>query len=224
MRSTRPRKSRPPSPRCQGGPTTTTPSRSCPWPRRLPDGIDTPEAFWELLVDGREASTPFPQRWDGWDLSTLEDAERDATGRRFERKGGFVRDVEDFDAAFFGLSPREALSLDPQQRLVLEVVWEALERAGLPAASIEGSNTGVYLGAMSSDYDIARRWDVGSSDGYKITGNGSSLISGRVAYTLGLSGRSAHHRHRVQFVARGPAPGVRGVEQRRMRPGARRME
>ncbi|MEU1123078.1 type I polyketide synthase [Streptomyces sp. NPDC005899] len=155
---------------------------------RLPDGIDTPEAFWELLVDGREASSPFPRRWDGWDLSTLEDAERDATGRRFERKGGFVRDVEDFDAAFFGLSPREALSLDPQQRLVLEVVWEALERAALPAASLEGSNTGVYLGAMSSDYDVARRWDVGSSDGYKITGNGSSLISGRVSYTLGLSG------------------------------------
>ncbi|MFI6080216.1 type I polyketide synthase [Streptomyces sp. NPDC051217] len=155
---------------------------------RLPDGIDTPEAFWELLVDGREASSPFPQRWDGWDLSTIEEAERAATGGRFERKGGFVRDVEDFDAAFFGLSPREALSLDPQQRLVLEVVWEALERANLRTASLESSNTGVYLGAMSSDYDVARRWDVGSSDGYKITGNGSSLISGRVAYTLGLSG------------------------------------
>ncbi|MFJ9107504.1 type I polyketide synthase [Streptomyces sp. NPDC102283] len=155
---------------------------------RLPDGIDTPEAFWELLVDGREASSPFPQRWDGWDLSTIEEAERAATGRRFERKGGFVRDVEDFDAAFFGLSPREALSLEPQQRLVLEVVWEALERANLRTASLEGSNTGVYLGAMSSDYDVARRWDVGSSDGYKITGNGSSLISGRVSYTLGLSG------------------------------------
>ncbi|MCI3928183.1 type I polyketide synthase [Streptomyces sp. AN091965] len=155
---------------------------------RLPDGIDTPEAFWDLLVDGREASSAFPQRWDGWDLSMLEEAERAATGRRFERKGGFVRDVEDFDAAFFGLSPREALSLDPQQRLVLEVVWEAFERANLRTASLEGSNTGVYLGAMSSDYDVARRWDVGSSDGYKITGNGSSLISGRVAYTLGLSG------------------------------------
>ncbi|MBT2897407.1 type I polyketide synthase [Streptomyces sp. McG3] len=155
---------------------------------RLPDGIDTPEAFWELLVDGREASSPFPQRWDGWDLGTLDEAERAATGRRFERKGGFVRDVEDFDAAFFGLSPREALSLEPQQRLVLEVVWEALERANLRTASLERSNTGVYIGAMSSDYDVARRWDVGSSDGYKITGNGSSLISGRVAYTLGLSG------------------------------------
>ncbi|MFD6797116.1 type I polyketide synthase [Streptomyces cyaneofuscatus] len=155
---------------------------------RLPDGIDTPEAFWDLLADGREASSPFPQRWDGWDLDTIEEAERAATGRRFERKGGFVRDVEDFDAAFFGLSPREALSLDPQQRLVLEVVWEAIERANLRTASLEGSNTGVYIGAMSSDYDIARRWDVGSSDGYKITGNGSSLISGRVSYTLGLSG------------------------------------
>ncbi|MFJ5740642.1 type I polyketide synthase [Streptomyces microflavus] len=155
---------------------------------RLPDGIDTPEAFWDLLVDGREASSPFPRRWDGWDLGTIEEAERAATGRRFERKGGFVRDVEDFDAAFFGLSPREALSLDPQQRLVLEVVWEAIERADLRTATLEGSNTGVYIGAMSSDYDVARRWDVGSSDGYKITGNGSSLISGRVAYTLGLSG------------------------------------
>ncbi|MFE4383648.1 type I polyketide synthase [Streptomyces cyaneofuscatus] len=155
---------------------------------RLPDGIDTPEAFWDLLADGREASSPFPQRWDGWDLDTIEEAERAATGRRFERKGGFVRDVEDFDAAFFGLSPREALSLEPQQRLVLEVVWEAIERANLRTASLEGSNTGVYIGAMSSDYDIARRWDVGSSDGYKITGNGSSLISGRVSYTLGLSG------------------------------------
>ncbi|WP_433395050.1 type I polyketide synthase [Streptomyces sp. CA-146814] len=155
---------------------------------RLPDGIDTPEAFWDLLADGREASSPFPQRWDGWDLDTIEETERAATGRRFERKGGFVRDVEDFDAAFFGLSPREALSLDPQQRLVLEVVWEAIERANLRTASLEGSNTGVYLGAMSSDYDVARRWDVGSSDGYKITGNGSSLISGRVSYTLGLSG------------------------------------
>ncbi|MEV7055924.1 type I polyketide synthase [Streptomyces microflavus] len=155
---------------------------------RLPDGIDTPEAFWDLLVDGREASSPFPRRWDGWDLGTIEEAERAATGRRFERKGGFVRDVEDFDAAFFGLSPREALSLDPQQRLVLEVVWEAIERADLRTATLEGSNTGVYIGAMSSDYDVARRWDVGSSDGYKITGNGSSLISGRVAYTFGLSG------------------------------------
>nr|WP_202547115.1 type I polyketide synthase [Streptomyces sp. SID2119] len=155
---------------------------------RLPDGIDTPEAFWDLLADGREASSPFPRRWDGWDLGTIEEAERAATGRRFERKGGFVRDVEDFDAAFFGLSPREALSLDPQQRLVLEVVWEAIERANLRTASLEGSNTGVYIGAMSSDYDVARRWDVGSSDGYKITGNGSSLISGRVSYTLGLSG------------------------------------
>ncbi|MFL6111413.1 MAG: type I polyketide synthase, partial [Catenulispora sp.] len=155
---------------------------------RLPDGIDTPEAFWDLLADGREASSPFPRRWDQWDLDTLEEAERDATGRRFVRKGGFVRGVEDFDAGFFGLSPREALSLDPQQRLVLEAAWEALERANVRPESLAGSNTGVYLGAMSSDYDVARRWAVDGIDGYKVTGNAASLISGRVAYTMGLSG------------------------------------
>ncbi|NUR30712.1 MAG: acyltransferase domain-containing protein, partial [Catenulispora sp.] len=155
---------------------------------RLPDGIDSPEAFWDLLADGREASSPFPQRWERWNLDTLDEAEREATGRPFLRKGGFLRDVEDFDAAFFGLSPREALSLDPQQRLVLEVAWEALERANLRPAALAGSDTGVYIGAMSSDYDVARRWDVEGIDGYKVTGNASSLISGRVAYTMGLSG------------------------------------
>jgi acyl transferase domain-containing protein len=155
---------------------------------RLPDGIETPEAFWDLLAEGREASSPFPKRWDAWDLGILDEARSPATGRPFARRGGFVRDVEDFDAAFFGLSPREALSLDPQQRLVLEVAWEALERANIRPGALAGSDTGVYLGAMSSDYDVSRRWDVEAIDGYKVTGNGSSLISGRVAYTMGLSG------------------------------------
>jgi acyl transferase domain-containing protein/NADPH:quinone reductase-like Zn-dependent oxidoreductase len=145
---------------------------------RLPGGIDTPEAFWELLSEGREAIGAFPARWDQWSLGD----------KSLAGEGGFLRDAEFFDASFFGISPRQARSMDPQQRIVLEVVWEALERANIRPESLAGTRTGVYLGAMSSDYDVARRWDLDAIDGDQLTGNASSVISGRVAYTLGLEG------------------------------------
>ncbi|WP_129769335.1 polyketide synthase, partial [Streptomyces sp. L-9-10] len=102
--------------------------------------------------------------------------------------GGFLRDVEEFDAGFFGIPPREAQAMDPQQRLVLEASWEALERAGFRPETLEGSNTGVYLGAMGSDYDRFHNHDLSALDAYGSMGSAGSVLSGRVSYSLGLRG------------------------------------
>ncbi|WP_457853151.1 type I polyketide synthase, partial [Streptomyces albidoflavus] len=151
---------------------------------RLPGGIDTPEAFWDLLVSEGDAVGGLPERWQGLDLY---DPDPEAVGKSYAREGGFLDGVEDFDATFFGVSPREALSMDPQQRLVLEASWEALERAGVRPETLDESRTGVYLGTMSSDYgDLGA--DLDGLDGYVSTGKASSVVSGRVSYTLGLQG------------------------------------
>ncbi|MFE7620315.1 acyltransferase domain-containing protein, partial [Streptomyces sp. NPDC057496] len=151
---------------------------------RLPGGIDTPEAFWELLASGGDAVGGLPSRWDGLGVY---DPDPEAVGKSYAREGGFIDDVEGFDASFFGISPREALSMDPQQRLVLEASWEALERAGIRPDALTGSSTGVYLGAMTSDYGHQGH-DLDALDGYTSTGYASSVVSGRVSYALGLQG------------------------------------
>ncbi|MEU0082461.1 type I polyketide synthase [Micromonospora tulbaghiae] len=151
---------------------------------RLPGGIDTPEGFWELLAAGGDAVGGLPSRWDRLGVY---DPDPEAVGKSYAREGGFIEGVEGFDAAFFGISPREAVSMDPQQRLVLEASWEALERAGVCPDVLGESRTGVYLGTMSSDYgDLGR--DLEALDGYVSTGKASSVVSGRVSYTLGLQG------------------------------------
>ena len=142
---------------------------------RLPGGIDTPEQLWQVLVSDGEAVSVAPAD-RGW-----------PTGPG-ERRGGFLDDVAGFDAAFFGISPREALAMDPQQRILLEVAWEAVERAGLDPRSLRGSATGVFAGVGASDY--GPRPDEAPDEllGYVGIGNASSVVSGRVAYTLGLEG------------------------------------
>ncbi|MET9819716.1 beta-ketoacyl synthase N-terminal-like domain-containing protein, partial [Streptomyces sp. NPDC006355] len=152
---------------------------------RLPGGIDTPEAFWDLLASGGEAISGLPDRWAGLDLY---DPDPEAVGKSYAREGGFLSDVEGFDASFFGISPREAQSMDPQQRLVLETSWEALERAGIRPDSLAESRTGVYLGTMSSDYDSLHHYDLDALDGYVSSGNASSVLTGRLSYSLGLQG------------------------------------
>ncbi|MER6401666.1 type I polyketide synthase, partial [Kitasatospora sp. NPDC001603] len=150
---------------------------------RFPGGVRDPEALWELLDAQRESVAGLPQD-RGWAFG---DADDPGSGAAEVQAGNFVYDATQFDAGFFGISPREALSMDPQQRLLLEVAWEALERAGIDPASLRGSATGVFAGASASGYG----WITGKQgelDGHVMTGNATSILSGRVSYTLGLEG------------------------------------
>ena len=151
---------------------------------RAPGGVVDPEGYWALLDAGRDAIGPFPARWN---VAALYDPDPEAVGKTYARDGGFLAEVEQFDASFFGISPREAVEMDPQQRLVLEVAWEALERAGVRPVEAADRLTGVYIGSIGSDYGS----DHPSLDmvtGYTGTGTLASIISGRLAYVLGLQG------------------------------------
>ncbi len=144
----------------------------------FPDGIDSPEDLWRVLVAGEDAMSDFPAD-RGWDLAAL---------RSSTLRGGFLRGVADFDPAFFGISPREALAMDPQQRLLLETSWEAVERAGVDPASLRGSRTGVFVGTNGQDYQHVVMASNEDLEGHAGTGLAASVISGRISYALGLEG------------------------------------
>ncbi len=154
---------------------------SCRYP-----GAASPDALWRLLAAGGDAISAFPTD-RGWDLDKVFDRELEDFDGHQARNGGFLEDAADFDPEFFGISPREALGMDPQQRLLLEASWEALEDAGIDPAALRGTRGGVFTGAMYHDYG----WGLSPAQDsaiYLATGGSSSLISGRVAYTLGLEG------------------------------------
>src|SRR6266550_2119337 len=142
---------------------------------RYPGGVTSPEELWRLVAGGVDAVSAFPVD-RGWDVAGLYDPEPGRPGKSYVREGGFLHDAADFDAAFFSISPNEALETDPQQRLLLECSWEALERAGIDPSSLRGSPTGVFAGMMYHDY--ARNSSTGA------------IASGRVSYVFGLEGPS----------------------------------
>ena len=154
---------------------------------RFPGGVNGPDDFWRLLMDGVDAIDEVPA--DRWDAAAFYDADPDAPGKMSSRWFGSLAGVDQFDPRFFGIAPREAAGMDPQQRLVLEVAWEALERAGIAPGGLSGSRTGVFLGAITNDYD-KQYLDLGGIDAYFASGISPSLISGRLSYLLGLQGPS----------------------------------
>jgi acyl transferase domain-containing protein len=144
---------------------------------RFPGGVDTPEAYWELLSQGREAIRREPEA-------------RRVGPPGSARWGGYLEDVSGFDAGFFGISPREAASLDPRQRMLLEVAWEALEHAGVEPEGLMGSSTGVFVGLTGNDYERLLPTEPERIEPYFGTGNGHCFPPGRVSYALGLQGPS----------------------------------
>ena len=156
---------------------------------RFPGGADSPDAFWDLLRNGVDAIAEIPR--DRWDIDAYYDANPDAPGKMYTRHGGFVDGVDRFDASFFGISAREARSMDPQQRMLLETSWEALERAGASPDGLRGSRTGVFVGVCTNDYGgLQLRRPAAQLDAYFGTGNAPSVAAGRLSYVLGLQGPS----------------------------------
>ncbi|PPK71411.1 type I polyketide synthase [Actinokineospora auranticolor] len=140
---------------------------------RFPGGVDSPEDLWRVVDSGTDALGPFPDD-RGWPAH--------------DGVGGFLSGAGGFDAGFFGIAPREALAMDPQHRVLLEIAWAALERAGLRPADLRGSRTGVFAGVIQQEYAPPVTAGPSPLDGYFMTGNAASIASGRLAYTFGFEG------------------------------------
>lgn len=155
---------------------------------RFPGGANNPGAFWQLLCEGVDAIGEVPpNRWNADRFHHINPA---APGRMVTRWGGFVENVDAFDAAFFGIAPREAARIDPQHRWLAEVTWEAIEDAGLPPEQLSGSRTGVFIGIATNDYPMLHRQQALSIDGYVNIGGALSIAANRLSFLFNFRGPS----------------------------------
>ncbi|UJW29740.1 SDR family NAD(P)-dependent oxidoreductase [Saccharothrix sp. AJ9571] len=154
---------------------------------RFPGDVRSPESLWDLVFTGKDAVSDFPVD-RGWDVERLYTADPGNGGADYLSEGGFLYEAVDFDAAFFGISPHEALAMDPQQRLLLETAWETLERAGIDPRSLRGSATGVFAGVMYHDYGMRAGAVPEGVEAYLGSGSAGSVASGRVSYVFGFEG------------------------------------
>lgn len=151
-------------------------------------GAKDPESFWQLLRNGVDAISEVPK--DRWDIDAFYDPEPGTPGKMSTRWGGFLDQVDQFDPSFFGIAPREVERMDPQQRLVLEVAWESLENAGIPASKLSGSQTGVFIAIGNYDYCRLLTKDLSLVNAYDGTGNTLSIAANRLSYLFNLRGPS----------------------------------
>jgi len=151
-------------------------------------GADGVQAFWDLLAQGRDAITEVPP--DRWDVDAFFDPNPQAKGKILGRWGAYLKDLDLFDAPFFGISPREAAQLDPRQRVMLEVAWEALEDAGVSPLSLSGTQAGVFVSTLKDDYGSRIFDDFDIIELYSGTGSANTVVANRISYFLDLHGPS----------------------------------
>jgi acyl transferase domain-containing protein len=155
---------------------------------RFPGDADDAESLWTLLTAGRSAIREVPP--DRWNLQRFYHANAGVPGVMMTKWGGFVSNLDRFDARFWGVSPREAVRMDPQQRWLLETAWEAFEDSGTPPRQLRGASVGVFVGVSSNDYARLQMTDFTRMDLHTMSGCTSSIVANRVSYMLDLRGPS----------------------------------
>lgn len=157
----------------------------------FPGGAVTPDAYWDLLCAGVDATRELPP--DRWEVRKFYDPDPAKLGKMSTFRGGFLDRVDQFDAQFFGISPREAIWLDPQQRLLLRAAWEALEDGGQDAERLAGSDTGVFVGGFTLDYKLLQNYGIYSRyelQAHSATGMMMTMLSNRLSYAFDFRGPS----------------------------------